>query len=119
MATIPHGVMTGALSAAGSVTFADRYAYVQVTNTGTSAVYVSTDPTVTTPSATTANTVTVAAGQTETLGNAAPPWYQSYGVIAQGSDNANQQSKYGHASNPGTTVSAGGTVTALDINCVG
>lgn len=125
MATsVASGVTSASLSAAGTLQFADRYEFVQVTNTGTTGIYASADPTVTTPTATTAATVYVAPGGSAMLANRNPLWYQSSRVIQQGSLSyptggghstttpngqtgvvTPMESLAGQMANPGTTVS--------------
>lgn len=126
MATaVASGVTSASLSAAGTLQFADRFDFVQVTNTGTTAIYASADPTVTAPSATTAATVYVAPnGGTAMLANRNPIWYQSSNVIQKGAlaygtgggqttTTPNGQPGFvtpmeslaGQMANPGTTVS--------------
>lgn len=89
-------VTDGALSSgAGSVTFATRYSYVQVTNLDTAPLYVTTDGS--TPASGGGNNQYVVPPASSVLvPNAAPLWYQGQGVT-----------------NPGTTVNiAGATATA-------
>lgn len=125
MATaVASGVTSASLSVAGTLQFADRYDFVQVTNTGTTGIYASADPTVTAPTATTAATVYVAPGGTAMLANRNPVWYQSSNVIQKGSlaygtggggttATSNGQPGFvtpmeslaGQMANPGTTVS--------------
>lgn len=128
MATaIPAGTTAYAATASGTYQFVERYGYVQVQNTGTTIVYASADPGVTTPSASTENTVMVPAGGTAVLDNRNPLWFQSSNILRAGTliyptgggtpqtnttpngqpgTLQNQQTSLaGQLANPGTTVS--------------
>lgn len=128
MATnVAAGVTAAPLAAAGTLQFADRYAYVQVENPGATVIYASADPAVTTPTASTNNTVMVPAGGSAVLGNRNPLWYPSSRVIQQGVNQfgggnsassatspgmvTEMESLAGQMANPGTTVSASGACT--------
>lgn len=142
MATaIPAGTTAYAATAAGTYQFSERYGYVQVENTGAAVMYASADPTVTTPSSSTVNTVTIPAGGSAVLANRNPLWFQSSNVIPAGTliypsgggtpqtnttkngqpgiVQPQQSSLAGQLANPGTTVSIGGTVTTVTIAAAG
>jgi hypothetical protein len=133
---IPAGTTAYPAAAAGTYQFSERYGYVQVENSATNVIYASTDPTVTSPSASTNNTVAIPAGGSATLANLSPMWFQSSRVIPTGTltyptgggtpqtnttkdgqpgiVQPQQSSLAGQLANPGTTVSLGGTtVTAI------
>lgn len=128
MATnVASGVTAASLAAAGTLQFADRYEFVQVENPGATAIYASADPAITTPSATTSNTVMVPGDGSAVLSNRNPLWYQSSKVIPAGtnqfgggntSDSPSSpgmvtpmESLAGQMANPGTTVSVSGACT--------
>ena len=126
MATpVAAGVTAAPLAAAGTLQFADRYEFVTVFNPSlTAVIYASADPAVTTPSATTNNTVIVPENGSAVLSNRNPLWYQSSNVITKGVNQfgggntasspsspgmvASQDSLAGGMANPGTTVSVSG-----------
>lgn len=127
MATnVAAGTSVASLTAAGTLQFADRYGYMQVTNPGTAVIYASADPANTAPS-TSNDGIPVAGGATVLVANQNPVWYQSSKVIPQGANqfgNGNtasspsspgmvqsQRSLAGQMTNPGTTVSASGACT--------
>lgn len=91
-------------STVDTVTFADRYSYVLVENTGTGTIYATADGSTPTGVAGAGSGVAIAAGASGVLANGLSLWFQSSKVIAQGSNNAQQQSKAGQMANPGTTV---------------
>ena len=127
MATaVAAGTSVASLTAAGTLQFADRYGYMQVTNPGTSVIYVSGDPNNTSPSASN-DGIPVAGGASVLVANQNPLWYQSSKVIPAGVNqfgNGNTADKpsspglvtpmgslAGQMANPGTTVSASGACT--------
>jgi len=132
MATnVASGVTASSLAASGTLQFADRYEFVVVYNPSTTApIYASADPNVTSPSATTNNTVMVPADGSAVLSNRNPLWYQSANVLPKGTltyptgggqttTTPNGQpgrvtpmeSLAGQMANPGTTVSVSGAAT--------
>jgi hypothetical protein len=101
-ASVPNGERTfiGSIAAAGSpesVTFADRYQYVTVTNTGTDVILVTSDGTTPSPSGA-SNTQVVPVGETRIIANELPLWFQSSRVIPKG---VNANAAGSGASNPG------------------
>lgn len=70
-------------STADTVTFADRYGYVSVTNTGTGVIYVTADNSAPATSGSD-NSIAVNAGTTVVVANGLPLWFQSAKVITQG-----------------------------------
>lgn len=122
---VASGVTSAPLAAAGTLQFADRYGYVNVENPATTVIYASADPNVTSPTASTNNTVMVPAGGNAVLANRNPLWYQSSNVILAGVNQFGygnvaptspsnpgfvtpMESLAGQVANPGTTVSASG-----------
>lgn len=121
---VAAGVTSAPLSGAGTLQFADRYGYVNVENPAATVLYASADPSVTTPTASTNNTVMVPANGNALLANRNPLWFQSSKVIQQGTlhfgggNTVSQPSSPGHVTmmeslagqmaNPGTTVSVSG-----------
>lgn len=95
-------------STADTVTFADRYGYVEVSNTGTSGtIYVRLDGTAATVAG--ANTYPVNPGQSLVFANGLPQWFQSSKVIPAGSA---QLPRGGGAA----TVTPSSTVTTTPFN---
>jgi hypothetical protein len=98
-ATLGSGILSysstiAVANTAETVTFADRYGYVAVTNDGTTnAIYVSTNGT---PGDTgnQNNVVTVPPGATVVIANQLPMWFQSSKVINQGSGQIPQGSGF-------------------------
>lgn len=138
MATVPNGQSSYVGTAAGTVTFADRYGFVLVTNTGTAPIYVTGDGTV--PETTGAGTaIVVPAGAAAMVANGLPIWHQSQNVIPAGT-NQNRNGAIGTANpstsqnpgfttpmaamqgqmaNPGTTIQVAGTVTGFVLEGAG
>lgn len=122
--SVPNGQRTYSGTTAQSVTFADRYQYVTVTNTGADAIYVTSDGS--TPSTSGAsNTQVVLPNETRIIANELPLWYQSSRVIPQGVNQfgggntassasspgmvESQTSLAGQMANPGTNITISGT----------
>lgn len=110
---------TLAASTVDTVTFADRYGYVLVENTGTGTINATADGS--TPASSGAGSgVAIAAGASVVLANGLPLWYQSSKVITKGVNQfgggntassppspgmvQSQESLAGQMANPGTTV---------------
>lgn len=93
----------GAANTSETVTAADRFGYVVVTNLGTAPLYVRTDGQDAVVAA--VDNHVVVAGESRLLANGLPLWYQSSKVIEPGSDYLAGESLDGHMSNPGTKVS--------------
>jgi hypothetical protein len=127
MATaVAAGTSVASLTAAGTLQFADRYGYMQVTNTGTAVIYVTGDPNNLSPAANN-DGIPVAVGDSVLVANQNPLWYQSSRVIQKGANQfgggntatANgsvglvtpMESLAGQMANPGTTISASGACT--------
>ena len=133
--TIPSGTSTytGSITTGATAevtTFADRFGYVLVQNTGTAVLYVTTDGS--TPLGATDTTggsgIAVQPGGQSVLANGLPLWYQSSKVIPLGvnqfgggntSDSApspgmvqSQRSLAGQMANPGTKVTVLGATAA-------
>ena len=110
-ASVPNGERTFIGTAAGTVTFADRYQYVTVTNLSSAdPLYVTSDGTTAAVPSTTAvasNTQVIPAGDTRIIANELPLWYQSSNVIPQG---VNQ---FG-GGNTKTSPSSPGLVTPME-----
>lgn len=131
---VAAGTSVASLSASGTLQFADRYGYMQVTNAGSALVYVSADPANTTPSASN-DGIPVAAGQTVLVANQNPVWFQSSNVIPAGANQfgggntksspsspgtvAPMESLAGQVANPGTTVSVAGTTVLVTVAAAG
>lgn len=113
-------------SAAGEYTFADRYGYVAVTNTGSDPIYVTADGS--TPETSGAGTaIVVAPNETRVIANGLPLWYQSLNVIPAGVNQfgagattstavhpgmvQSQRALNGQMANPGTILNVAETGT--------
>lgn len=88
---------------ADTVTFADRYSYVTVTNTGTGVLYARADGT--TAVAAAQGTYAVLPAESAILANGQALWYPSSKVLQAGTANQLQESRTGGAANPGTVIS--------------
>lgn len=102
-------------TAVDEVQFSSRYEYVTVTNLGTSGdLYATGDGSA--PQVSGAGTsVVVPPGESRVIANGLPSWYQSSNVIAQGGDNADQESKAGQLANPGTTINVTGAANSYQV----
>jgi hypothetical protein len=138
MATATNGQTSIVGTATGTYTFADRFGYVLVTNTGTSPIYVTGDGSA--PETTGEGTaVIVLPGSQQLVANGLPIWHQSQRVIPAGS-NANgtgavtqanpstpqepgnvtpMAAMQGQMANPGTTIIIAGTVTGFVLQGAG
>lgn len=117
-ATVPSGQRTYTGSAAGPITFADRYQYLLVTNTGSNTLYLTSDGSP--PSTSGAgNTQVVFSGQTTLIANEQPLWYQSSTVLVNGTQSANGQSRAGGLANPGVVLNFAGTSPEYTIEAAG
>lgn len=121
--TVPAGTATASatltIGTADTVTFADRYNYVSVTNLGTTMMYVRADGTASVTGA--QGAYVVAPGASAVVANGLPNWYPSSRVLRQGTlhyGNGNttdsptspgrvnmMESLAGQAVNPGTSIS--------------
>jgi hypothetical protein len=134
MSTVPNGQSSYVGTTGGSVTFADRYGYVAVTNTGTVPIYVTADGS--TPETSGAgNAIVVMPNATEVIANGLPLWFPSSRVIPQGSNlfgGGNtasspsspgavtpMESIAGQMANPGTNITVAGTVTGFVLEGTG
>jgi hypothetical protein len=119
--TLTNGTTTysstiAAVNTAETVTFADRYNYVAITNLGTDPVYVRADGQAAGVAAN--NSYVVAPGATQLLSNGAALWYQSSNVIPKGAiqvgnGNAYQGNINDAKYNPSTATQPG-TVTPME-----
>jgi hypothetical protein len=138
MATATNGQSSIIGTAAGTYTFADRYGYVLVTNTGTVPIYVTGDGSAAETSGE-GTAVVVPAGASVPVANGLPIWHQSQNAIPAGV-NANavgavttgnptspgdpgfvtpMAALAGKVANPGTTITVAGTVTGFVLQGMG
>lgn len=135
MSNVPSGQSSYVGTAAGTITFADRFGYVAVTNTGTTPIYVTADGS--TPETSGAGTaIVVVPNATEVIANGLPLWFPSSRVLQQGAnqfgggnttDNVPNpgnvtpmESLAGQAANPGTSINVqGSSVTGFVLQGTG
>lgn len=130
-----NGQSTILASAGGEYTFADRYGYVAVTNTGTAAIQVTGDGSSPEAAGAAGTAINVPAGATRVIANGLPLWYQSSKVIPAGVNkfgNGNttssaaspgtvqsQRSLAGGMANPGTTINVSSGATSFSLEGTG